>query len=125
MEKYPDVAVIFKFLPWRSESSMTAARDALTLWRTHPAQFVKFNHILMAKKGYHDSASIEQAKKKAGVMAAQPDAQSLETIKRSFAIAEKLGIQGTPATLIGDEMLSGWIPWEQFDATIGDALKKQ
>lgn len=79
----------------------------------------------MAKKGYHDSVSIEQAKKKAGVMAAQPDAQSLETIKRSFAVAEKLGIQGTPATLIGDEMLSGWIPWEQFDATIGDALKKQ
>ena len=56
---------------------------------------------------------------------AQPDAQSLETIKRSFAVAEKLGIQGTPAMLIGDEMLSGWIPWEQFDATIGDALKKQ
>jgi protein-disulfide isomerase len=31
VEKYPDVAVIFKLLPWRSESSMTAARDALTV----------------------------------------------------------------------------------------------
>ena len=47
------------------------------------------------------------------------------TIKNTILLAEKLGIQGTPATLIGDEMLSGWIPWEQFDATIGDALKKQ
>ncbi|HBM3289526.1 TPA: thioredoxin domain-containing protein [Klebsiella michiganensis] len=125
VEKYPDVAVIFKFLPWRSESSMTAARDALTLWRTHPEQFAKFNAILMAKKGYHDGASLEQAKKKAGVIVAKPDAQSLETIQKSFSVAEKLGIQGTPATLIGDEMLSGWIPWEQFDATIGDTLKKQ
>lgn len=51
VEKYPDVAVIFKFLPWRSESSMTAARDALTLWRTHPEQFAKFNAILDGKKG--------------------------------------------------------------------------
>ena len=60
VEKYPDVAVIFKFLPWRSESSMTSARDALTLWRAYPQQFMQFNHILMAKKGYHDNASIEQ-----------------------------------------------------------------
>jgi protein-disulfide isomerase len=28
---------------------------------------------------------------------------------RKASVAEKLGIQGTPATLIGDEMLSGWI----------------
>ena len=31
VEKHPDVAVVFKFLPYRSESSLTAARDALTL----------------------------------------------------------------------------------------------
>ncbi len=36
VEKHPDVAVVFKFLPFRSESSLTAARDALTLWRQEP-----------------------------------------------------------------------------------------
>lgn len=125
VEKYPDVAVVFKFLPYRSESSVTSARDALTVWRAHPEQFMKFNDILMAKKGYHDTASIEEAKKKAGVIVGTPDEQSLETIKKSLSIAEKLGIQGTPATLIGDEMLSGWIPFEQFNAMVSDALKKQ
>ncbi|VUT13961.1 hypothetical protein SB6421_05557 [Klebsiella huaxiensis] len=65
---------------------------------------MKFNDILMAKKGYHDNASIEEAKKKAGVIVGTPDDQSLETIKKSLSIAEKLGIQGTPATLIGDEI---------------------
>jgi hypothetical protein len=45
------VAVVFKFLPFRSESSLTAARDALTLWRQDPGQFMKLNHTLMAKKG--------------------------------------------------------------------------
>lgn len=37
--------------------------------------------------------------------------------------AEQLGIQGTPATLIGDQMLSGWVPYEQFEAMVGEALK--
>ena len=125
VKKYPDVAVVFKFLPYRAESSVTAARDALTLWREHPEQFMKFNDILMAKKGYHDDASIKQAQKKAGVVIAMPDAQSMETLKESLSVAEKLGIHGTPATLIGNQMLSGWIPFEQFDAMINDALKAQ
>lgn len=64
VEKYPDVAVIFKFLPWRSESSMTAARDALTLWRTHPEQFAKFNAILMAKKGITTAPALSRRKKR-------------------------------------------------------------
>ncbi|MFP5596548.1 DsbA family protein [Kluyvera sp. 142486] len=123
--KYPDVAVVFKFLPYRSESSVTSARDALTVWRAHPEQFMKFNDLLMAKKGYHDDASIAQAKQKAGVVVDEPDSVSFETVKKSLALAQQLGIQGTPATLIGDEMLSGWVPYEQFDAMVSDALKKQ
>lgn len=123
--KYPDVAVVFKFLPYRSPSSLTAARDALTVWRTHPEQFFKFNAILMAKKGYHDDASITSAKKKAAVNVTTPDAQSLDTIKQSLMLAQQLGIQGTPATLVGDELLSGWLPFDQFDAMVSDALKKQ
>ena len=123
--KYPDVAVVFKFLPYRSESSVTSARDALTVWRAHPEQFMKFNDLLMAKKGYHDDASIAQAKQKADVVVNEPDSESFETVKKSLALAQQLGIQGTPATLIGDEMLSGWVPYEQFDAMVSDALKKQ
>jgi Protein-disulfide isomerase len=125
VKKYPDVAVVFKFLPYRAESSVTSARDALMLWRSQPQQFMAFNDILMAKKGYHDDASIEAAKKRAGVSISKPDAQSMETLKSSLSVAEKLGIQGTPATLVGDQMLSGWIPYEQFDAMVSDALKKR
>lgn len=123
--KYPDVAVQFKFLPYRSESSVTSACDALTVWRAHPEQFMKFNDILMAKKGYHDDASIAQAKTKAGVTVNKPDEQSMQTLKKSLMLAQELGIQGTPATLIGNEMLSGWVPFEQFDAMVSDALKKR
>ena len=125
VEKHPEVAVVFKFLPFRSESSLTAARDALTVWRSHPEQFMKFNETLMAKKGYHDDASIQEAQKRAGVNVATPDDTSLVTVKRSLIIAEKLGIQGTPATLIGEGLLPGWVPFEQFDEMVTDALKNR
>ncbi|HDC4525798.1 TPA: thioredoxin domain-containing protein [Enterobacter cloacae] len=125
VEKHPQVAVVFKFLPFRSESSLTAARDALTVWRSHPEQFMKFNETLMVKKGYHDDASIQEAQKRAGVNVATPDDTSLVTVKRSLIIAEKLGIQGTPATLIGEGLLPGWVPFEQFDEMVTDALKNR
>ena len=125
VEKHPQVAVVFKFLPFRSESSLTAARDALTVWRSHPEQFMKFNETLMAKKGYHDDASIQEAQKRAVVNVATPDDTSLVTVKRSLIIAEKLGIQGTPATLIGEGLLPGWVPFEQFDEMVTDALKNR
>lgn len=125
VEKHPQVAVVFKFLPFRSESSLTAARDALTVWRSHPEQFMKFNETLMAKKGYHDDASIQEAQKRVGVNVATPDDTSLVTVKRSLIIAEKLGIQGTPATLIGEGLLPGWVPFEQFDEMVTDALKNR
>ena len=125
VEKHPQVAVVFKFLPFRSESSLTAARDALTVWRSHPEQFMKFNETLRAKKGYHDDASIQEAQKRVGVNVATPDDTSLVTVKRSLIIAEKLGIQGTPATLIGEGLLPGWVPFEQFDEMVTDALKNR
>lgn len=125
VSKYPQVAVVFKFLPYRAESSVTAARDALTVWRSRPDDFLKFNDILMLKKGYHDDNSIQEAKKKAGVVVDKPDDMSLETLKKSLAVAEKLGIQGTPATLIGDEMLGGWVPYDRFETMVKDALKTQ
>ena len=125
VEKHPQVAVVFKFLPFRSESSLTAARDALTVWRSHPEQFMKFNETLMAKKGYHDDASIQEAQKRVGVNVATPDDTSLVTVKRRLIIAEKLGIQGTPATLIGEGLLPGWVPFAQFDEMVTDALKNR
>lgn len=122
VKDYPQVAVVMKFLPFRSESSLTSAQLALTLWNTHPDQFMKFNEVLMSKVGYHDNASIEAAKKRAGVDVDKPDAKSLETIKTSLALADKLGIQGTPATLIGDQILSGWVEYDQFKSMVKDAL---
>lgn len=50
VKNYPDVAVVIKPLPYRSETSLTAARQALMFWREKPAQFWALHQRLMAKK---------------------------------------------------------------------------
>lgn len=125
VKDFPQVAVVIKFLPYRSQSSLTAARDALSVWAQQPEKFAALNQWLMAKKGYHDDASIAAALKKAGVTVSGANEQSLDTIKKSLAMAEQLGIQGTPATLIGDQLLPGYVPYDTFKALVSEQLAKQ
>lgn len=124
IKAHPEVEVVFKFLPFRSASSLTSARDALTVWETQPDRFLAFNDRLMAKKGYHDDASIKAAEKTVGVTVNEPSKRSLETIKTNLALANKLRIQGTPAILIGDTLLSGYVPYDQFEKMVETELAK-
>ena len=125
VKTYPDVAVVIKLLPYRSESSLTSARAALTAWQQNPQQFLALHHRLMAKKGYHDDASILAAEKKVGIKSGDPSKQSLDTVNRSLQLAQHLGIQGTPATLIGDNLVSGAISWEQLESMVKQQLAQQ
>ena len=45
----------------------------------------------------------------------------LTTIERSAILANALGVRGTPAFVIGDDMIRGAPPLEQFRAAIADA----
>ena len=42
-------------------------------------------------------------------------------IERSAILANALGVRGTPAFVIGDDMIRGALPLEQFRAAIADA----
>lgn len=64
VKQYPDVALVVKLLPFKGESSVSSARVALTTWQQHPDQFWALHQRLMAKKGFHDKASIAAAQEK-------------------------------------------------------------
>ena len=42
-------------------------------------------------------------------------------IERNAAVANALGVRGTPAFVIGDGMIRGVLPQQQFRAAIADA----
>lgn len=118
VEKYPDVAVIFKLLPFRGETSSLASRVALTTWREHPQQFLALHHSLMSKTGNHTAGTIDAAVAKSGVTAVKPDELSRETLNLNLQLARVVGVQGTPATLVGDTLLAGAVPWDSLEELV-------
>jgi len=122
VEKYPQVAVIVKPLPFRGVSSMLAARTVLTTWRLHPEQFLALHEKLMQKKGYHDAASIQTAVAKSGATPVVIDDKSSETVNTNLQLARLVGVQGTPATIIGDVLLPGAVPWETLEEVVKEQL---
>lgn len=124
VHKYPNVRLVVKLLPFRSESSAASARIALTAWREQPEQFWALHQRLMSKKGYHDDASILAAQQKTNTANIKPDGQSGETLQMNLILSQVLGVQGTPATLVGKTMVPGAIPYEDLEALVKEELAK-
>ncbi|HBC8591866.1 TPA: DsbA family protein [Citrobacter koseri] len=122
VQKYPQVAVVIKPLPFKGESSVLSARTALTTWREHPQQFLALHEKLMQKKGYHTTASIKQAQEKSAATPVTLDEKSMETLSTNLQLARLVGVQGTPATIIGDEMIPGAVSWETLEAVVKEKL---
>lgn len=125
VQKFPDVKLVVKLLPFRSESSANSARIALTAWRQQPQQYWDLHHRLMSKKGYHDDASILAAQQKTGTAAIKADEKSGETLQMNLILAQVLGVQGTPATLVGKTLVPGAIPYDDLEALVKEELAKQ
>lgn len=120
--KYPDVAVIIKPLPFKGETSVLSARTALTTWREHPQQFIALHEKLMQKRGYHTDVSIKQAQEKSAASPVILDEKSKETLSTNLQLARLVGVQGTPATIVGDELIPGAVSWEVLEEIVKEKL---
>ncbi|MGX9738492.1 DsbA family protein [Pseudocitrobacter corydidari] len=124
VQDYPQVQLVVKLLPFRGESSMTSARVALTTWRQQPEKFWALHQRLMAKKGTHDDASILNAQQKTQTADIKADARSSDSVKLNLILSQVLGIQGTPATIVGDQLVAGAIAYDDLEALVKEQLAK-
>lgn len=124
VKEHPDVAVVLKLLPFRGASSISSARAAMTVWEQQPDKFMVLHQRLMSKKGPHDEESIDAAIAKVGLPPVKVTPESYTTLKTNVEIAEVLGIQGTPATIIGDQIIPGAISYQDLEELVNAQLKK-
>lgn len=124
VQDYPQVQLVVKLLPFRGESSMTSARVALITWRQQPEKFWALHQRLMAKKGTHDDASILNAQQKTQTADIKADARSSDSVKLNLILSQVLGIQGTPATIVGDQLVAGAIAYDDLEALVKEQLAK-
>ncbi len=119
-----DLRLVVKPLPVLGPASVTAARAALAA--EMQGRFAAFHEALMTLRGAMDEHAILQLAAESGLDVARlrRDMASAEVTRRLSAnlrLAETLGIQGTPAFVVGETLLPGAVPIERLREAVAAA----
>ncbi|NOZ32246.1 MAG: DsbA family protein [Alphaproteobacteria bacterium] len=111
IDEDPDLRVILKEFPVLGPGSTEAARISVAVLEAG-ADYDDFHQRLFAVRGGADGASAMRIVSDMGLNAVEIELQSAsqtttDVIQRSFDIAQALQISGTPAFIIGDEIVMG------------------
>lgn len=127
----PGVRVVEKEFPILGPASVYAARVALAAWKQ--GKHTEFRHTLMAKEGKIDERDIHedlifQAAKSAGLdidrMNVDLKSPEIEAeIEGNMRMANSLGLTGTPAFIIGTELVPGATDLATLHAMVDDARR--
>jgi len=113
LESDKDIRYIYKEFPILTDTSMLAAKAALAVNVLYPGKYEAFHNALMAHEGVLKSVSdIETIAKSLGfdwakIQDKSKDPEFDKKVATNHAIAQTLNITGTPAFIIGDQLLRG------------------
>lgn len=120
----PGVRIVQKELPILGPASVYAAHVAIAAQKQ--GKHTQFHTALMEKKGNIDEAIILQVAEAAGLDISRikvdmnsPDVDA--EIQRSTEIATALGLNGTPAFIVGTELVPGATDLATFKSMVDDA----
>ena len=116
-----DVKIIMKEWPILGPGSLYAARAALA--SRQQGKYWEFHLALMSERRVDETKVLEVAQKLGLDMeklkADMNSAEVLGTIKINSTTADKLGIQGTPAFIIGEQLFPGAVGYGKLAEAIG------
>lgn len=124
VEEDKNVRVVFHEMPILSDSSRLAAMWALAAHKQD--KYFEYHSELMKHRGAKTADELKKIAKKLklDVKQMEADAKSPEVraeIASSMELAKKLGITGTPAFIVGDEVFKGYIGHD----AMAKAIKQQ
>ena len=120
-EDDPGLRVVFKDLPILGPSSVVAARASLAA--RNQGLYTEYHNALMAHRGQLSDRVIFDTAEEVGLDVNQlrTDMQSpeiREELNDNIRLAQQLGIRGTPAFIIGDEIIPGARSLQEIEASI-------
>ena len=121
IERDPNVKIVFREWPILSEESVTAAK--ISLAAAAQGKFKVFHDALYAA-GPVTAESITVTARASGIDMAQAAAlrpRAEAEIAANRAVAQKLGLTGTPSWVIGNRAVSAALPLEELEKAIKDA----
>lgn len=127
LKRDPNVRFVYKDFPILGPSSMVAARAVLAAHKQ--GGYLKMHAVLMTGAPSLDQDGLRAATLRAGLDwerlqkdMADPEIQA--RINANLALGKKLAIQGTPAYVIGGQMLPGAVDLPDLMAAIAEARRK-
>jgi len=121
LESDGNVRLVVKEFPILGPGSVLAGRAALaSAMQDDGEKSVAFNDALMMHRGSHSEATVMSIAEKVGLDTAQL-AEDMESDKvdaqlaRTMDLAETLSINGTPAFVIGNQVVRGFVPAEEIE----------
>ena len=113
-----DLKTVFREFPILADSSRAAARASLAA--AAQGRFKAFHDALYAAGPVSD-ASIAATARATGVDLAKIPADADAQIDANMELAAKLGINGTPSWIVGDQVLTGALPADRIQDAISKA----
>lgn len=123
LEKDKNVKVVFVEMPILSETSQVAAQWALAA--KEQGKYFEFHKALMEFQGNKDEAALTEIAKKLelDIEKMKTDAASEKTqntLVKSIEVSRDIGIQGTPAFVVGKQLFRGYIGTEALIKSVQD-----
>ena len=123
IKKHPDVKFVFKDFPIFGGPSVAAARTAIGVWKANPGDYLKAYSLMMADDDLDESvndpagaakmqASVDKIVTGLGLNAATvttigATTEASNELADNQKLAAELGLEGTPAFIVGDTLVSG------------------
>lgn len=122
LEKDSNVRVIIKELPILSEVSHEAAKAAVAALNQGGDLYWKFHQAMLSASDL-DSDAIYDIAAEVGLDLERlkkdmADASVEDKIAQTHALADKLGVDGTPAFIIGDQLVPGYLTTDELNTII-------
>lgn len=117
----PNVKIVFKELPILGPSSELAAKWALAAHRQN--KYFEFHSLLMKNQGQINADVLTRIATEAGlnVDKARQDAEGTDvliSLEQNRSLASQMNINGTPAFVLGEEIIPGALPVSEMKVKI-------
>lgn len=126
LDRDPNVRLVVKEFPILGPDSVLAGKLALAAMAIDPARYKALNDAMMYFEGNLTERAAYQIAGDLGydVAALRERARSVEIddkLNRNYQLAQSLGLQGTPAFVVGDQIIRGYLPVDEMLAVVDEA----
>ncbi|MGR2703132.1 DsbA family protein [Vibrio campbellii] len=127
-KEYPQVKVLNMTVSFKEQyekNGYNSASYALNVWQNQHDKYKEVHDLLVKKPGPHDASSLQKIAKKTGTEAQLVDDKETKALlDKNYEYFTRLGLRGTPAIIINDQVIPGYVPFEELEKVIDQELKK-